>query len=158
MYHQQHPVEYDEFGFIIDGELPDEASAHAVEAEEPTGPHIPIREQFPEAGSQHLGGSSDGYVYKTIFTSGKLIITYNMVLQFLKEEGYGDVPVPETAEDLRLFRKPRPGQMALFSERGYVHNPVKILFSTEKKQPNTLILCLYNEKAERHLLRFHGLT
>jgi DUF1365 family protein len=80
-----------------------------------------------------------------------------MVKQFLKEEGYADIPLPETAEDLRLFRRSRSRQLQMFQELGYCHNPVKILFSSDPEQRNTLILCLYNEHAERHLLRFHGI-
>jgi hypothetical protein len=158
---QQH-IEYDEFGFFADGYLPDDYAEFDPEArrddspEAPEVPHIPIRTQFPTADSQHQGGTSDGWMYKTVFTSGRLAATYDMVRQFLIEEGYGDIPLPANADELRLFKRPRPGQLQFFAEKGYVHNPIKILFSPVKKQPNTLILCIFNEQAEGHLLRFHG--
>ncbi|HNM24037.1 MAG TPA: hypothetical protein PKL15_01355, partial [Saprospiraceae bacterium] len=70
-----------------------------------------------------------------------------------------DIPLPASADELRLFRRPRQGQqIQLFGERGYIHNPVKILFSSDPRLRNALILCLYNEQAQGHLLRFHGLA
>ena len=137
---------YDEFGFEETGEP----------AEQTTSPHVPMREQFPPAGSSYLGGTSDGWEYRSAFAGSKLAYTYEMVKQFLREEGYGDVPLPETADDLKLFRRPRGRQLQLFGERGYVHNPVKILFP--QGQRNTLLLCVYNENAPGHLLRFHGVV
>ena len=139
-------MRYDEFGF----EEPDEPIP------EPVMPHIPMREQFPAAGADYMGGTSDGWEYRSVFAGAKLAYTYEMVKQFLREEGYGDVPLPETANDLRLFRRSRTQQLQLFGERGYVHNPVKILFPDDPRQRNMLILCVYNEKEEGHLLRFHG--
>lgn len=136
--------QFDEFGFVAEA------------APAPTAPHVPMREQFPPAGSGYMGGSSDGWEYRSVFAGAKLAYTYEMVKQFLREEGYGDVPVPETVEDLRLFRKPRGQQLQLFSEQGYIHNPIKILFTSDPRQRNTLILCVYKEGAEKHLLRFHG--
>ena len=137
---------YDEFGF--------EQSEEQTEA--PAEPHVPIREQFPPPGSDYLGGTSDGWEYRTVFAGAKLAYTYEMVKQFLREEGYSDVPLPETVEELRLFRRPRGKQLQLFGERGYVHNPVKILFPNDTRQRNVLILCVYNEHESQHLLRFHG--
>lgn len=139
---------YDEFGFEEPAEQP----------EAPDGPHVPMREQFPPSGSEYLGGISDGWEYRSVFAGAKLAYTYDMVKQFLREEGYGDVPLPETAEELRLFKRPRSKQLQLFGERGYVHNPVKILFPNDSRQRNTLILCIYNEKEPQHLLRFHGVV
>ena len=133
----------DEFGFV-------EAAPLA-----PAGPHTPMRAQFPPAGSDYLNGQSDGWEYRTVFAGTKLAYTYEMVKQFLQEEGYGDVPIPETVQDLRLFKRPRKGQLQLFGEQGYVHNPLKILFPFDPRQANALILCLYNEQADKHLLRFH---
>jgi hypothetical protein len=138
---------YDEFGFEID------QSPAPQLAEQP---HVPIREAFPAAGVEQLGGYSDGWEYRSVFSGSKLAFTYEMVRQFLQEEGYGDVPIPETAEDLKRFRRPKQVQLSLWAERGYIHNPIKILFSDNPKQRNTLILCLYNEAAKGHLLRFHG--
>ncbi len=141
---------YDEFGFA------EEAPAQP-ESPSPAEPHVPLRTQFPPAGAAHPGGLSDGWEYRTVFSGSKLAGTYDMVRQFLQEEGYGDVPLPSSVEELRLFRRPPQGaQLQLFGERGYVHNPVKILFPNDPRQRNTLILCVYNEQAPNHLLRFHG--
>ncbi|MCB9315203.1 MAG: hypothetical protein H6569_03610 [Lewinellaceae bacterium] len=117
---------------------------------------MPMREQFPPAGSNYMGGQSDGWEYRSIFAGTKLAYTYDMVKQFLQEEGYGNVPIPETAEQLRLFKRPRGRQLQLFTEQGYSHNPVRILFPPAGQERNALILCLYNEQVEDHLLRFHG--
>ncbi|MCB0542214.1 MAG: hypothetical protein KDC70_01780 [Saprospiraceae bacterium] len=119
---------------------------------------MPMREQFPPAGSDYLGGTSDGWEYRSVFAGAKLAYTYEMVKQFLSEEGYGDVPLPETAEDLRRFKRPRGRQLEMFSEKGYAHNPVKILFPADSRQRHTLILCVYNEREPDHLLRFHGVA
>ena len=79
-----------------------------------------------------------------------------MVCQFLKEEGYSDVPLPRDARELAKFRLPtRNRQILLFEDNGYVHNPVKIIFPTDSRKRSTLILCLYNESDPQHLLRFH---
>jgi len=145
-----HDIEYDDFGF-------EEAFAEPEPPpDEPEEPHVPIRERFPEAGSNYLGGNSDGWEYRTAFAGSKLAYTYQMVKQFLIEEGYGDVPIPASSEEMRLFRRPRQSQLQLFAERGYVHNPVKILFSNVPGQRNTLTLCIYKEDEPGHLLRFHG--
>jgi hypothetical protein len=138
---------YDEFGFEID---PAEVSG------EPEAPHVPMRQAFPEAGSTYAGGTCDGWEYRTVFAGSRLAYTYEMLKQFLQEEGYGDVPIPATAEELKLFKRPRTAQLALFSEQGYIHNPLKILFSVDSRQRAALTLCLYNEQAPQHLLRFHG--
>ena len=139
-------VSYDEFGFAVESIAPKASAAH-----------IPVREQFPEPDVEYMGGTSDGWEYRSVFAGTKLAYTYEMVKQFLREEGYADVPLPETVEDLKLFRRSACGQMQLFAERGYIHNPIKILFPPDyTKKPNTLILCVYNEQAEGHLLRFHN--
>lgn len=142
----------DEFGYenepaFAEDAVPDKAT--------PAAPHIPMRVQFPTAGSNYLGGTSDGWEYRTVFGGAKLATTYLMVHQFLQEEGYGDLPIPSAAE-IKLFRRPRHPQLQLFNERGYIHNPVKILFSNMPGQRNNLIVCIYNETAPDHLLRFHG--
>ncbi len=117
---------------------------------------MPIREAFPPPGKDRIGGVSDGYVYSTVFAGRNLVDSYEMVRQFLKEEGYADVPLPANAEELSLFRmKTRNRQILLFEENGYVHNPVKILFSEDSRNKRKLILLLYNEQADQHLLRFH---
>ncbi len=118
---------------------------------------MPIREEFPEAGSNYLDGESDGWEYTTIFSGSNLEATFEMIRQFLKEEGYGNVPLPADAEELLLFKYPnRQGQIAMFSEPGYVHNPIKILFHPHKRRKNALILKIYNEQHPKHLLKFHG--
>lgn len=115
-----------------------------------------LRDDFPPAGSDYMGGESDGYEYKTVFSGSKLEISYGMVRQFLKEEGYAEVPLPRNADELALFRLPtRNRQILLFEDNGYVHNPVKILFPTDRRKRSTLILCLYNESDPEHLLKFH---
>lgn len=117
---------------------------------------MPLREEFPEAGSDYMGGTSDGYEYQTIFAGSRLHASYDMVRQFLKEEGYGDLPIPKDAEELKLFRLPsRNKQLLMFEDNGYIHNPIKILFPYDGRNKNTLILCVYNEKDPQHLLKFH---
>jgi hypothetical protein len=146
-------VEYDEFGF----EEPwSDSEAIAPPHEAPALPHVPMREQFPTAGSDYLGGYSDGFEYRSTFAGSKLMYTYDMVREFLREEGYGDIPLPETAAELRLFKRPKRTQLALFEEHGYVHNPIKILFPNPTRQRNALTVVIYNETAAHHLLRFHG--
>lgn len=141
---------YDEFGFDESLSIPAD--------DPPAAARVPMREAFPEAGTEYLGGISDGWEYRTVFAGAKLASTYDMVKQFLQEEGYADVPIPAGAEELKLFKRPRHKQLQLFSERGYIHNPIKILFPADSKQRNTLILCLYNESEEGHLLKFHGIV
>ncbi|MCB9080220.1 MAG: hypothetical protein H6555_00735 [Lewinellaceae bacterium] len=115
-----------------------------------------LRDQFPAAGSDYLGGESDGYEYRTAFISGSLEQTYDMVRQFLREEGYKDIPLPRTAAELSLFQlNTRNRQILLFEDNGYVHNPIKILFPTDRRQRKTLWLHLYNEQDPDHLLKFH---
>lgn len=117
---------------------------------------MPIRSKFPKAGEEYQGVVSDGLVYRTAFKGSSLASTYEMVRQFLKEEGYQDVPLPEDVETLVKFRlRTRNKQILLFEDNGYVHNPVKILFPSDNRKKNVLILELYNEQAPNHLLRFH---
>ncbi len=116
-----------------------------------------MRDNFPPAGSEYLGGESDGYEYRTVFAGSSLQASYDMVCQFLREEGYGDIPLPRSADELLLFRLPtRNRQILLFEDNGYVHNPVKILFPLDRRRRSMLILCLYNEADPDHLLKFHG--
>jgi hypothetical protein len=150
------PIEYDEFGFIVEYDLPDEDHSAVQQEEEEV--IVPIRTQFPPDGSDYLGGHSDGWEYRTVFAGGRLAISYDMVVQFLEEHGYGDVPRPANADEMKLFRRQRTPQLQLFPERGYVHNPIKILFHTERSMRNALVLCLYNEHTDGHLLRFHGVV
>ena len=146
-------LHYDEFGFAEEWE--EESLPAAADVDPLSEPHVPMREQFPEAGSNYLGGSCDGWEYRTAFTGSRLAFAYEMLKQFLVEEGYGDIPLPETATELKLFKKPRLAQLQMFADRGYAHNPIKILFPNQR---NTLILCVYNEREAGHLLRFHGVV
>lgn len=146
-------MQYDEFGFVEEWE--EDGPSAPVEETLPSEPHVPMRERFPEAGSHYLGGTCDGWEYRTAFTGSRLSFAYEMLKQFLSEEGYADVPLPETAAELKLFKKPRHAQLQLFADHGYAHNPIKILFPDQR---NTLILCVFNEREPGHLLRFHGLA
>ncbi len=115
-----------------------------------------LRAEFPSAGEEYMGGTSDGWEYRTVFAGSNLSASYEMVRQFLAEEGYEDVPLPETVEDLQRFRlHTRNKQILLFEDNGYVHNPIKILFPADRRKKRVLILCVYNEQAPQHLLRFH---
>lgn len=116
-----------------------------------------LRENFPPAGSDYMGGESDGYEYRTVFAGSSLEQSFAMVRAFLAEEGYQDIPLPRNAAQLELFRLPgKNKQLLLFEENGYIHNPVKILFHSDGRKKSTLYLCLYNEADEEHLLKFHG--
>lgn len=118
---------------------------------------MPLRENFPPAGSDYMGGESDGYEYRTIFAGSTLEHSFEMIRQFLQEEGYKDLPLPKSGEELQLFRIPtRNRQILLFEDNGYVHNPIKILFPPDRRKRTTLILCVYNELDADHLLKFHG--
>jgi hypothetical protein len=160
---------YDEFGFPEEYIFQEEATEYATSDVEPkadTSEDVdfddvsssPIRYNFPDASSNYMGGTSDGWEYRTIFGGSKLENSYKMLQLFLEEEGYNNIPIPENVEELKLFKKPRLGQQTLFAERGYIHNPIKILFSNDPKQRNMLILCVYNEKSPKHLQRFHGIN
>ena len=120
-------------------------------------PERGIRYDFPAAGTERAGGHSDGYRFHITFAAGRLANTYALVLAFLREQGYENVPVPRDAAELRQFRLPPKlrHQLSLFGEHGYVHNPVKILFPVPAGNRGALLLELYNEHSPDHLLRFH---
>lgn len=119
--------------------------------------HLPMRAAFPAANTTYMGGESDGIVYRSVFAGTNLELTFDMIRQFLKEEGYGDIPLPKDTQELRHFRlSTRNRQILMFEDNGYVHNPIKILFPKDARQKRTLILEVFNEQAEQHLLRFHG--
>lgn len=120
-------------------------------------PKSGIRYDFPTAGTEREGGISDGYCFRILFAAGRLERTYDMIRDFLVEQGYGQVPVPKDVAELRAFRLPPKlrHQLSLFGEDGYVHNPLKILFPPKGGKRGSLVLELYDEAAERHLLRFH---
>lgn len=118
-----------------------------------------LRDNFPKAGEEYLGGASNGWEYKTSFTGTTLKDTYLMVQKFLEEEGYENIPIPKDVNELLLFKNPKSQmQLRLFNERGYFHNPIKIFFPNGKRKENTLVLCIYNEKHREHLVRFHGVS
>jgi hypothetical protein len=117
-----------------------------------------IRYNFPAAGETMEGGSSeDGYCYRVVFAAGRLERSFEMVKAFLEEQGYGELPLPQDTEELRRFRLPPKlrHQLSLFGDNGYVHNPVKILFPVPAGRRGALVLELYNEGHQNHLLRFH---
>ncbi|MEY3051207.1 MAG: hypothetical protein RLY31_992 [Bacteroidota bacterium] len=115
-----------------------------------------LRKDFPKAGTSYLGGDSDGYVYRSVFAGASRAHSLEMIRQFLSEEGYGDVPLPADLEELNHFRvSVRNKQLLLFEDNGYVHNPVKILFPPDNRQKRALVLEIYDERGEKHLLRFH---
>lgn len=116
-----------------------------------------LRDNFPPAGTDYVGGESDGFIYRSIFGGATLQVSYEMIQQFLIEEGFQDLPLPKNVEELKRFKlSTRNHQILLFEDNGYVHNPIKILFPTDRRQKKNLILEVYNEKAPKHILRFHG--
>lgn len=115
-----------------------------------------MRSEFPPAGSTYMDGECDGYEYRTVFAGSSLEASFGMIREFLREEGYADVPMPRDAEELLFFRLPtRNKQILLFEDNGYVHNPIKVLFPADRRKRTTLILCIYNEQDPQHLLKFH---
>jgi len=117
---------------------------------------MPLREEFPPENTEYLGGKSDGLVYRTTFAGANLAHSYEMVRQFLIEEGFGDIPLPVDFSELMKFRlRTRNRQVLLFEENGYVHNPIKILFPADGRSKRVLYLEIYNENSPGHLLRFH---
>ncbi len=115
-----------------------------------------LRDGFPPEGLEYVGGESDGWEYKTVFSGMNLKYSYDMVKSFLEEEGYEDIPIPRTAAELNLFRVPtRNRQILLFEDNGYIHFPIKILFPIDGRNKRKLTLCIYNEADEDALLRFH---
>ncbi len=118
---------------------------------------MPIKEEFPENGSDYLGGISNGVVYRTAFAGASIANSYEMLKSFLIEEGFQDLPIPADAEELLMFKLPtRNKQILMFEDNGYVHNPIKILFPMDGRKKKTIILEIFNQSAPNHLLRFHG--
>ena len=116
-----------------------------------------LRHSFPPLGSTFLGGESNGLVYKTAFYGTTLAASFEMVLAFLVEQGYEDLPYPKDAEELSAFIAPPSNKVTgLFDLPCYAHNPVKISFVRGDRKRRKLIVELYNESAPNHLLRFHG--
>ena len=117
-----------------------------------------LRDNFPPAGKSFEGGYSDGYCFRLDFRSSNPDRCLSMIRLFLEEQGYGELPMPGDYSELKLFRLPRRDrrQLHLFADDGYVHNPIKILFPPPKADWRGLRLEVYNEQADRHLVRFHG--
>ncbi len=117
-----------------------------------------LREEFPQNGEVYMDGTSDGVRYELTFGGASQAHSYEMIRAFLAEQGYENIPLPESLEDLRRFRHPvnPKGQILLFEENGYCHNPVKVLFPLDRRKKRVLHLVIYNENAPNHLLRFHG--
>ena len=132
-------------------------SPPVVEEDPPKSYATVIRHSFPKAGEEREGGASDGYCFSITFAAGKLEKSYELVRSFLREQGYAGVPLPKSAEELRRFRLPPKlrHQLSLFGHNGYVHNPVKILFPVPAGNRGALVLEIYNEREEDHLLKFH---
>ncbi len=135
---------------------PREAAAPA--GTQHTAEDLPLRRAFPKGGEERHGGTSDGYCFRITFAAGRLDRTYAMVSEFLSEQGYGDIPLPADADELRAFRLPSRlrQQLTLFEDDGYVHNPVRILFPPPGGKRGALLLQVYDETSAGHLLRFHG--
>lgn len=112
---------------------------------------------FPAAGQRYEGGYSDGYCYRIVFSSGRFETSFNLLREFLWEEGFKGVPLPRDTEELLRFRLPPRlrHQLSFFGDNGYVHNPVKILFPVTPGRRGELILEVYDRGHPEHLLRFH---
>ncbi|MEM6395225.1 MAG: hypothetical protein AAF741_02675 [Bacteroidota bacterium] len=117
-----------------------------------------LRNAFPEAGVSFEGGVSDGYCFRLDFRSSNPDRCLMMIRAFLAEQGYSELPLPADYDELKRFRLPRKNrkQLHLFADDGYIHNPIKILFPPPKSDWRGLRLEIYNEQADRHLVRFHG--
>lgn len=152
------PVFIADFASVIPLAAKVEASDSGTLLENRT-PKKGIRYNFPMEGEEAGGGKSDGYCFRLTFAAGRLERTYEMVRAFLEEEGYGMLPLPKDAEELRLFRLPPKlrHQLSLFGDNGYVHNPIKILFPVPAGGQGALVVELYNDSCPDHLVRFHRL-
>ena len=113
---------------------------------------MPLRESFPNAGEAYLDVvSEDGWEYRIAFAGSRLADSFDMVRHFLHEEGYGDIPLPASAADLRLFRRHRQPQMLLFNDiwiRGRLHHRAAVLDQA---------LCAV-QRLQRHRHRFRRAT
>ena len=115
-----------------------------------------LRENFPPYGSEVLGGVSDGLVYTTAFVGTSLTDTLALIRLFLDEQGYAEVPLPRTTDEMLAFRQPERGcHPNLFEQPSYAHNPVRLTLPKRDRLRRKLVVELYNESAPEHLLRFH---
>jgi len=134
-----------------------EAGAVREASSSPSISKTGLRTKFPEAGGEYEGGHSDGHCYRITFSGGRFETSFSLLRDFLIEEGYQDLPLPQNARELLRFRLPPKlqHQLSIFGDNGYVHNPIKILFPVIPGRRGELILEVYNQGAVDHLLRFH---
>jgi len=79
-----------------------------------------LRTEFPAQSEEYLGGESDGLVYTSVFAGASLAHSYEMICQFLREEGYENVPVPKDVRELAQFRlNTRNRQILMYEDNGY---------------------------------------
>ena len=98
--------------YSVDAEeklLPDEAASDDREPASST--LIQLKERtlsthFPAAGQHYEGGYSDGYCYRVVFSSGRFESSFNLLREFLWEEGFKEIPLPRDTEELLRFRLP----------------------------------------------------
>ena len=115
-----------------------------------------LRNEFPPYGSEVLGGTSDGLVYRTAFAGSSMDATLAMVRSFLDEEGYEEIPIPTSAEQMLAFLRPEHGRHPhLFEQPDYPHYPVRLVLPKRDRLRRKLVVELYNEAAPDALLRFH---
>ena len=115
-----------------------------------------LRNEFPPYGSEAMGGQSDGLVYTTAFAGTSMEATLAMVRRFLDEEGYGECPIPRSADEMLAFLRPEEGRHPhLFERPDYAHAPVRLVLPKGDRLRRKLVVELYNEAAPDYLLRFH---
>lgn len=134
------------------------SQSRQVKKEKTAAGLICLRDHFPPAGSTFEGGQSDGYCFSLEFGASRAERNLEMIKAFLREHGYGDLPLPANIQELRAFRLPRKHrkQLQFFADNGYLHNPIKILFPPPGAKSSSLRLEIYNDQTDGHLLRFHG--
>ena len=101
-----------------------------------------FRYNFPKEGVDGF----DGYTYTKIFGGDSLDEAYDKLKEFLENNGYADIPVPNDTDELYLL-------FGSDEEESYKHNPISISFSPYNK--TEIWLTLHNEDYPNHLLLFH---
>ncbi|MBK6606089.1 MAG: hypothetical protein IPO06_06295 [Leptospiraceae bacterium] len=101
-----------------------------------------FRYNFPKEGVDGF----DGYTYTKIFGGDSLDEAYDKLKEFLENNGYADIPVPNDTDELYLL-------FGSDEEESYKHNPISISFSPYNK--TEIWLTLHNEEFPNHLLMFH---
>ncbi len=151
------PVFIATFGPVPEREEVESPGPVAEEAEDSLPGTTRLRDRFPGAGERPHGGLSDGYCFRMTFAAGRPAASYELIRAFLREQGYGNVPVPADVEELKKFRLPQKlrHQLSLFGDDGYVHNPLRICFPPPGGRRGSLLLEICDERAPGHLLRFH---